>query len=142
MKQEFDEQGRGYWLCPDLDKKGSSGDCSGIDKEYREPALKEDANLVSSLCIDGQHRPVLDFDIPARYVPSSTPGHGHLYVDVPMDWERYEKLLLALRDAGILEPGYVAAAIMRKATFVRPEGVLKPKVPMTPPEGLAGPFAI
>jgi len=125
-RQEFDEAGRGYWRCPELDKRGDSAAPENIpDTEQRDPAMKDEANLVSSLCFDGQHRPVLDFDIPARYVPSTTPGHGHLYIDVPMSWEKYEAVLIALRDAGVLETGYVGAACRRKATFVRPEWVKK-----------------
>lgn len=65
------------------------------------------------------HRPVLDIDFPAKLVPSSTPGKFHLYLDKPMTWPVYEKLLTALADAGIIEPGYANASIDRMATFVR-----------------------
>lgn len=131
MKQEFDSVGRGYWRLDDLDRrKGSMSDheAAVIDNEKRELATKDDANLLSSLCLSGFHRPVLDIDIPARYVPSSTEGHGHLYIDKALTWEQYEKLLTVLGEVGILEPGYVGAAIRRKATFVRPEWVKKPGV--------------
>jgi len=126
--QEFDEHGRGYWYLEGLDEKGGSTVSlkEKIDNENRQIATKAKANLISSQCFDGSHRPVLDFDIPAHYVPSSTPGHGHLYIDKNMSWETYERLLIALADAGILERGYVHAALCRKATFVRPEGVFKP----------------
>jgi hypothetical protein len=125
MKQEFDEVGRGYWNAPDLDVKGSSA--SGVDVEFREPCLKDEANLISSKCHDGMHRPVLDIDVPARYVPSSTPGHGHLYIDVPLSWDQYEKLLVALTEAGILQFGYLSASKYRQSTFVRPEWIKKPE---------------
>ena len=65
------------------------------------------------------HRPVLDIDIPARLIPSSTPGHHHLYLDVDMPWDKYEALLKALADAGVIEQGYLLAALDRGATFVR-----------------------
>lgn len=138
MTQDFDAFGRGYWLCPDLDKKKDSGDeSSTVDTEKRDPVVKADANLVSSLCVDGRHRPVLDLDVPARYVPSTTPGHDHLYIDLPagLTWEQYEAVLVALGNAGILEPGYVSAARRRHATFVRPQGVKKPakEAPATAP---------
>lgn len=126
--QDFDEQGRGFYFVEDLDKRdrsGSSDDLNAIDRERRVPVTKDEANLISSQCQDGLHRPVLDFDIPARYVPSTTEGHGHLYIDLGLDWEKYEKLLVALGDAGILEDGYVKAALRRKATFVRPPWVKK-----------------
>jgi len=87
---------------------------------------RDDANLIGSICDDGKHMPVLDFDLPARYVPSSTPGHGHLYIDVPMTWEQHEAILVALRDAGVIQPGFANASIARKATMCRPEWVKKP----------------
>lgn len=55
----------------------------------------------------------------AFVVPSTTPGHGHLYVDHPTTWEAYQKLLNALVDHGILEPGYVGASEDRGWTCVR-----------------------
>lgn len=99
-----------------------------------DPAFPEDreradwgvADVVSSEAADlwpcvegGWHRPVLDLDFPHHYEPSSTPGHGHLYLDTPVEWRRYRKLLDAMEECGILEPGYVAASKARKATFVR-----------------------
>ena len=68
---------------------------------------------------DDWHRPVLDLDMPAKLIPSSTPGHFHLFIDHPMKWETYEKLLEALAAAGVLEDGYVRASIARKHTAVR-----------------------
>jgi len=125
----FDGVGRGYYFYSKLDDPGrSSGkpvNGNHEDEEGRQPASKDVANLISSKSIDGNHYPVLDFDVPARYVPSTTPGHGHLYIDVPMTWEKYERLLLAMAYAGILEEGYVQAALRRKATYVRPEWVKK-----------------
>src|SRR5690606_29587737 len=64
-------------------------------------------NLISSLTDTGHHAPVLDFDVPARLVPSSTPGHHHLYIDVECSWEDYKALLVAMERCGILEEGYV-----------------------------------
>ncbi len=130
MRQEWDDVGRGYYNLADLDTRprGGSADAflAGIDKEKREPCLKEEANLISSLCRDGLHRLVLDFDFPTRYVASATPGHGHLYIDKEMTWENALKLLRVMDEVGLLEHGYVMAAEARKATHVRPEWVKKP----------------
>lgn len=64
MEQEFDEVGRGYSLCPDLGKQPyESG--KPTDDEVRYPSTKARANLLSSLCKDGLHRPVLDLDMQA-----------------------------------------------------------------------------
>lgn len=135
MQQEFDEFGRGYWHCPRLDEKKDSGTQGGpVDTEERNPALKVDANLISSKCLDGLHRPVLDLDIPVRLVPSSTPGNSHLYIDKAMSWGTYAKLLQALQDAGILEVGYAQAAIRRGTSFLRPPGVKKPEAPAKKPD--------
>ena len=72
------------------------------------------------------HRPVLDIDLPIKVVESSTPGHHHLYIDKEMDWEDYSKLLEVLAEVGILEPGYVSAALDRGFTAVRLPWVKKP----------------
>jgi len=141
--QEFDAAGRGYWNCPGMDTQGSSNDADRHLHEERSPSTEVAANLISSLCKDGLHRPVLDFDFPARYVPSSTPGHGHLYIDRPLSWEDYQQLIKVMAGIGLLEPGYVNAANERKATFVRPEWVFKKPGVATPspalPESPASP---
>jgi hypothetical protein len=83
-------------------------------------------NSVSSLCDDGLHRPALDIDIPMTVVPSSTPGHCHLYFDeVALTWPQYEALLIALADAGIIEQGYLRASQERTQTILRLPGVRK-----------------
>lgn len=71
------------------------------------------------------HAPILDLDYPHRYVPSSTPNHGHLYLDVPIPRWRMIILILALRQAKVLEPGTTWWSIRRGAMFVRRPGVLK-----------------
>jgi len=95
-------------------------------EDDRVLCAKEQANLVSSLCEDGKHRPVLDIDMECRLVPSSTPGHYHLYIEHPMEPGAYFELIAALGKAGILSHFYVKAAQIRGATFVRPEWVKKP----------------
>ena len=102
------------------------------DGEYEEGAegregvtdLSE-ANVVSSLAPDFPtivspwHRPVLDLDIPAFLVPSSTPGHSHLYIDHEVPDEVFWRLCDALAEAGILQEGYVSASKSRGYTSVR-----------------------
>lgn len=86
-----------------------------------------DANLVTSATGVGDwHLPVLDLDVPHRLEPSSTEGHSHLYIDVPVKWDVYVKLLDALANAGIVERGYVEASKAKGATMVRKPGVTKP----------------
>ncbi len=57
MEQDYDVHGRGYWHCPKLDEKKTSAAPHGPDTEQRDPSTKEKANLLSSLCKDGLHRP-------------------------------------------------------------------------------------
>lgn len=89
-----------------------------------EPTETSPANLVSSLCTDGLHRPALDIDIPCRVEQSTTPGHCHLYFnELAMTWETYKTLIEALAAAGILENKYVEHSIDRGQTLLRPPGV-------------------
>lgn len=82
----------------------------------------ERANIVTSTLDIGDHslhRPVLDFDFPAKLIPSSTEGHFHLYIDKVMQWEDFKKLLNVMAEVGLLEPGYVSASVARGFTAVR-----------------------
>lgn len=93
----------------------------------------QDAHVVTSRANDGKycdhHRPVLDIDFPAALIPSTTPGHFHLYLDKPMPWGKYKALLKALADAGIIERGYLSASIGRQYTSVRLPWVRKVQLP-------------
>lgn len=148
-----------YYHLSNLDESDSAD--IAFDQDGNEVSLRrrvetlEGANLISSLCDDGLHMPVLDVDtMPAwkavlelvdswrwtfpsiappyvdpdwvDVVDSSTPGHSHIYVNAAMTWENYEPLLDHLRSRHVIEEGYYKAALARKATFVRPPGVLKP----------------
>ena len=90
------------------------------------PCAKDEANLVASLCEDGSHMPVIDIDLPVRLVPSSTEGHFHLYIDVPMTLETYLAMLDAMVNAGVVDAAYVAHVRERGMSLCRPEWVKKP----------------
>lgn len=122
---EFDEFGRGYYFSESLDLKGNSDKLDHGD--IPEPCSKEEANLIGSACRDGKHRPVLDIDFPVRLVPSTTAGHFHLYVDVPMTWEKQCILMAAMEKAGIVQKGYRKWSVERGMSFVRPPWVKKPE---------------
>jgi hypothetical protein len=104
----------------------NGSDASFLDEELRVPCVKEEANLVGSLCEDGMHRPVIDIDLPCRLVPSSTPGHFHLYLELPMSEERFLALMAALGTAGVVSSFYSKAVQARRQAFVRCEWVKKP----------------
>lgn len=114
-----------YYFAPNL----NGSDEPDVQDEGRAQCPKEMANLVSSLCDNGMHMPTLDIDLPCRLVPSSTPGHYHLYIDVALEQEKYLRLVDAMAEAGIVQKFYAEAARIRGATFVRPSWVKKPSAP-------------
>lgn len=78
------------------------------------------SNLVGSQLKDSDlHAPAFDIDVPHGLIESSTPGHGHLFFDVPMPWKKYKKLLKVMGECGILEEGYVKASLARKGSYLR-----------------------
>ena len=115
--------GRKFYFCEGLDI--DQGSDSPDQSETRTECERNDANLISSDCGKGIHKPVLDFDFPCRLIPSSTEGCFHLYIDKPMDWDTYEKLLQTLNEVGLLQDGFAKKSIERKATFVRPPWIKK-----------------
>jgi hypothetical protein len=68
---------------------------------------------------DNRHAVLLDLDVPAYLVRSSTPGHSHLYVTVSAAWDDYVAFLKAAVKIGMLEQGYVNACIERGMTSLR-----------------------
>lgn len=98
------DSGDSDWFLPNFESK-----------EVREEAWGYEANVVSSLRTDtfqpGLHALLLDLDVPAILVPSTTEGHSHLYVDVRIPEEKYFELLDLLAEVGVIEKGY---AIMSK----------------------------
>jgi hypothetical protein len=83
-------------------------------------ATLEDAKIVGSkVAGTNRHIIALDIDMPAVLVPSSTPGHFHLYIDHELSWDRYENLLVALAKAGVIEEGYFDVSMRRGETHLR-----------------------
>jgi hypothetical protein len=121
---ETDEYGRIYHFSENLD---ATGDSSCLDKGAEpKPCSKEEANLLSSATAAGKHMPVIDIDIPCRYVPSTTPGHGHLYIDKEMEFHQFMAMLYAMESAGVVQTGYRKFTEQRGNAFVRPPWVKKP----------------
>lgn len=132
---------RVYYLKPDLDEvHGPRGKIQVYGEGLVDDSMRVDtveaSNLVSSevhdpdglwtdeFCRpadDGEslHALAIDLDVPARLVPSSTPGHTHLFIDVPMSWGVYQEILGVLAYAGILEDGYVEASASQGKTLLR-----------------------
>lgn len=84
----------------------------------------------------GHHIVAIDLDIPAYCEASSTPGHGHLYIDVDLPWFQYERLLNVLSECGIVEEGYARVSIERGHTDLRLPWVKKQVAAMANPSGI------
>lgn len=106
----------------------------------REVAMVGDADVVSSAwqnptAFDGtprRHVVALDIDYPAYLVESSTPGHHHLYLDVPggVAHDDYMSLLQRLGALGVIQPGYAKVSQERGHSDLR-----LPWVPKRPADG-------
>ena len=96
------------------------GDYACEDRDRYATTNLEEAHVTTSMVAGSDmHKVVLDIDMPAVLLDSSTPGHHHLYIDHEMTWENYKRLLHVLADVGLLEPGYVGASETRKHTALR-----------------------
>lgn len=97
----------------------------------QEPLVGVDADVANVMTSKlrlkkDKHKVVLDIDLPAQLLPSSTPGHFHLLIDHEVPWDKYVNLLNALAEAGVIEEGYAGASIARGWTAVRLPWVKKP----------------
>lgn len=92
------------------------------DGNDHTPAPLIEADVVSSEVAGtyDQHIIVVDIDHPAHLVESTTPGHHHLYVEIPpVSTEAYFRWLDASAEIGLIEPGYVSAFKARGFSCVR-----------------------
>jgi hypothetical protein len=99
-------------------------------QEEREPAPSiVEANVSTSIRedADDHHALLLDLDVPAWLVPSSTEGHSHLYVDVKIPTATYYALLDVLADAGVIQRGYANSSKHRGGTALRLPWIKKPE---------------
>ena len=122
--------GRNLYVVSDLSRDSSQGSMTKALLAREEPRVKVDtlrpkANLIGSKLDDGTHMPILDLDFDHKYVPSSTPGHGHLYLNVPVSKARWIALMIGLYAGGVIQKGYFWWSLRRGANFVRPVGVYK-----------------
>ena len=79
----------------------------------------------------GRHIIALDIDYPAHLIESSTPGHYHLYLDVPggIPHEGYMALISLLAHLGVIEQGYAEVSRQRGHTDLRLPWVKKGQEP-------------
>lgn len=100
-------------------------------KDYMGPEKAvEDFDLAPALSSKRKHASnahlvMLDIDVPAALVPSSTPGNHHLYIDVKLSHEQYTKLVNVLEECGIIQPGIKMGFEARGGTTLRMPWVRK-----------------
>ena len=102
------------------DGKFARGEYGGTARPRRVEVKDVDqANLVSSLTVNNTHAPALDIDFPVHVVPSSTPGHYHLYLEKELSWVDYHKLLTTLYEVGIIEKEWFDMSMSFMQTYLR-----------------------
>jgi len=106
-------------------QQNSEGDETGFFEIDKLPAGHENATAVTSELPDGMHMPVIDIDLECMLIPSTQEGHFHLYINKPMEWEKFTAILEALEDAGVIGPGYLRYTKKRGYATVRYPGVTK-----------------
>lgn len=111
-----------------------SGDQYVLGRDRTTEAL-DDADVISSQIkrpFGAQtHVVALDVDYPVHVVESSTPGHFHLYMEVPggIPHEGYMALVALLGHLRIIEPNYASVSIQRGHTDLRLPWVRKGQEP-------------
>lgn len=110
---------------PGIDRATSDlAEANVVSSELKAGGLKADGgNLVRV----PRHAVLLDLDYPAYLIESSTPGHHHLYLDVPggVKHEDYMELLALLGRIGVIEEGYAEVSIKRGHSDLRLPWVTK-----------------
>lgn len=106
-----------------------------FDPEQKiEDASLYEANLITSEAAEGWHFPLIDIDMECALIPSTTPGHYHLYIDKPMTFKNYVMLLKVMRDVGIVQPGYADGTEVRGFGALRLPHIKKDQPKFDEPE--------
>jgi hypothetical protein len=77
------------------------------------------------------HALLLDIDVPAWLIPSSTEGHGHLYAQLRCSSDALWRFLEAAVEVGLVEEGYLGACRSRGMTTLRAPWIVKGDEPST-----------
>ena len=117
-------------------RRGNLSGQSSTPPKENEPLVEQsvkchpkDSNLVCSEIAEDQHYVLLDLDVPHAYSPSSTVGHGHLYIDKVLPFEDYLEILQVLSKHGIIEAGFYEWTKRRGYAALRPPGISKHNMP-------------
>lgn len=119
---------------PDSPPTGGNAAHSFQDQERERHRGTEVTDLIDAQVVTSEtlanpflHKVLLDLDVPAVLIPSTTPGHSHLYIDVDVPWEKLVDMLDAMAEAGVLEKGFVKAARARGFSTLRTPWTKKPE---------------
>ena len=112
-----DRWGRRYFVTED--ERGPSGDYELGEKLVN--VGRDNAQLIGSKSWRNlaQHFPLLDIDYGAELVSSRTAGHFHLYLNKPVTWRQYKRLMRAMVKAGLLQKGYYEMSKKRGEAHLR-----------------------
>lgn len=124
----FGQPGRVVAHVESIDTNSSSDmDIQILPVEAGDLSLDK-ANTITSLARPGgyTHYPVIDIDLPIYALPSTTPGHSHLYIGKQVTTDQLFQLLDVMAEIGLVEPGYVEASRERGFTAVRLPWIPKP----------------
>jgi hypothetical protein len=61
---------------------------------------------------------ILEVEFPIQLIPSTTPGHYHLYLDRKISWEQYILVLESAHEAGIINKGFYEMSIKNGQSMV------------------------
>lgn len=103
----------------ELGKGDSDNGTFGAIPIIRTAELNESNVVTSRLRDTDHHKVVIDLDMDAALIPSSTPGNHHLIVAKTLPWAEYQDLLKALYAAGLIQKGYFEASVNRGASVIR-----------------------
>lgn len=128
-------QGLRLYRVMDWGNDDSGDKSNNRPEDRREVNTLDEADVVSSLRDDSslpgdlddfdlpstRHALVLDIDHPSWLIPSTSPGHYHLYIDVPegITDPKWRNLMVALAEAGVIEKGYKGVSLDRGFSCVR-----------------------
>lgn len=120
-----------FWKLLESLEKYTNFKPSDYSVDDWEPTVRtSDAEVVASrIKATGKHHLLIDLDVPAHLIPSTTEGHSHLYIECGegIEWSKIEMILWALASAGIVEQGYFQASSSRGFTALRTPWTKKEK---------------
>lgn len=63
--------------------------------------------------------PVFEFQVPVRLLPSRSSGHHHFFIERAVPWRGCERLLVALRKAGLVDPRWADRSLDFRMMYLR-----------------------